>query len=105
MWEVIRSGWSNSWIDNREMVHVQHCSQRDCLCPIMRNATIITKIMIVSLLKRLPELECNPEDAYTKMFLHTQLAAATFDAFVIRCPDADVTLLPLYLTQELIANN
>ena len=64
--------------------------------------------------EEVPELECDHEEADTKMFVHAQHAAASSDVVVIKSPDTDASVImslhlhvkqpflpDSYLTQEL----
>ena len=45
--------------------------------------------------EEVPELECDHEEADTRMFLHAQHAAASLDVVVIKSPDTDVFIIAL----------
>ena len=45
--------------------------------------------------EEVPELECDHEEADTRMFLHAQHAAASSDVVVIKSPDTDVFIIAL----------
>ena len=45
--------------------------------------------------EEVPELECDHEEADTRMFVHAQHAAASLDVVVIKSPDTDVFIIAL----------
>ena len=49
----------------------------------------------VVIVEEVPELECDHEEADTKMFLHAQHAAASYNVVVIKSPNTDVFVIAL----------